>query len=114
VLKKLNCSHIPCVYVFNKVDLVTNDVFIPTSYTPSLRISNKTNKGIKELVNYIENVIFPDEITTSLLIPYTNGEVYNILMEKANVLDTEYTDNGIKVKVILSKHLFELYKKYES
>jgi hypothetical protein len=35
-------------------------------------------------------------------------------MEKANVLDTEYTDNGIKVKVILSKHLFELYKKYES
>ena len=69
---------------------------------------------IKELVNYIENVIFPDEITTSLLIPYTNGEVYNILMEKANVLDTEYTDNGIKVKVILSKHLFELYKKYES
>ena len=27
---------------------------------------------------------------------------------------TEYTDNGIKVKVILSKHLYELYRKYES
>ena len=113
VLDKLHCSKIPCVYVFNKTDLVTNEIFIPTSYTPSLRISNKTNKGIKELIEYIESSLFPDEINTTLLIPYTNGEVCNVLMEKANVLDTEYLDSGTKIKVILSKHLYELYKKYE-
>ena len=113
VLDKLHCSKIPCVYVFNKTDLVTNEIFIPTSYTPSLRISNKTNKGIKELIEYIESSLFPDEVNTTLLIPYTNGEVCNVLMEKANVLDTEYLDSGTKMKVILSKHLYELYKKYE-
>ena len=114
VLNKLNCSSIPCVYVYNKIDLVTNDIFIPTTYTPSLRISNKKNIGIKELINYIEEVLFPDEITANLLIPYTNGEIYNVLMEKANVLSTDYVDDGIKVSVILSKYLYELYKKYES
>ena len=114
VLDKLNCSQIPCVYVFNKTDLITNEIFIPTSYTPSLRISNKTSKGIKELIEYIENSLFPDDIKTTFLIPYTNGEVYNVLMEKANVHSTEYTENGTKVEVTLSKHLFELYKKYET
>lgn len=113
VLDKLHCSSIPCVYVFNKVDLVTNEIFIPTSYTPSLRISNKKNIGIKELIEYIEKELFPDDITTTLLIPYTNGEVYNVLMEKANVHETNYIDTGTKVNVTLSKHLYELYKKYE-
>ena len=34
-------------------------------------------------------------------------------MEKANVLETNYTEHGTELKVILSKHLYELYKKYE-
>lgn len=114
VLEKLHCSNIPTVYVFNKTDLVTNEIFIPTSYSPSIRISNKTNIGIKDLIDYIENALFPNDVTTELLIPYTNGEVYNVLMEKANVLETDYTEHGTKVKVTLSQHLYELYKKYEN
>ena len=114
VLEKLHCSNIPCLFVFNKTDLVTNEIFIPTSYSPSLRISNKTGNGIKELIEYIENALFPDDVNIELLIPYTNGEVYNVLMEKANVHETNYTENGILVNVTLSKHLFELYKKFEN
>ena len=68
---------------------------------------------VPEFIEYIESSLFPDEINTTLLIPYTNGEVCNVLMENANVLDTEYLDSGTKMKVILSKHLYELYKKYE-
>jgi GTP-binding protein HflX len=113
VLDKLHCSNIPTVYAFNKVDLVTNEIFIPTNYAPSLRISNYTGQGIKELIEYIETSLFPDDIEVELLIPYTNGEVCNVLMEKANVLETNYTEHGTELKVILSKHLYELYKKYE-
>lgn len=113
VLKKLGCSDIPLLYCFNKIDLLPNQIFIPTEYTPFIKISNEENIGLDDLINYIENALFPNDIKINLLIPYTKGEIYNLLKEKANVLNTEYTNEGIKISVILSKHLYELYKEYK-
>ena len=39
-----------------------------------------------------------------------NNAKLSALMEKANVLETNYTEQGTELKVILSKHLYELYK----
>lgn len=113
VLNQIGCKDIPCVYVYNKTDLLTNLIFIPEKYQPLLLISNKTKQGIKELIEYIEQELFKTDLHVTLMIPYTKGDIYNILKEKANVLDTSYENEGMKVDVILSKHLYELYKNYE-
>ena len=76
-------------------------------------ISNHLNKGIDTLIEYIEKELFPTDKKVTLLIPYTKGDIYNILKEKANVINTSYLNEGIKVEVVLSKHLYELYKNYE-
>ncbi len=112
VLNKLGCSNIPVLYCFNKIDLVKNEIFIPTSYSPMIKISNQNNDGINELINYIDNTLFTKSYSVTLLIPYDKGNIYNILKEKANVENTEYLENGIKCKVILSEHLYNIYKEY--
>ncbi len=112
VLKKLGCSDIPIVYAYNKVDLVKNLIFIPTEYQPMLKISNRTLEGIDELLTYIESILFKD-LTVSLMLPYTKGEIYNVLKEKAHISSTEYLNEGIKVVVTLSEYLYNLYQEYE-
>lgn len=113
VLDKLGCKNIPAVYVYNKVDLVPNRIFIPNTYQPMMLISNHDKEGISDLISYIEEVLFPTDKTVTLLIPYTKGDIYNVLKEKANVIETEYLNEGIKTKVTLSEHLYKLYQEYE-
>lgn len=113
VLKSLGVADIPTLYVYNKLDLVTNRIFIPTTYQPMLEISNKTLEGIDELLNYIDNTLYSDIITTKMLIPFSSGNIYNILKSKGNITVTNYLNDGIYIEVSLSKHLYELYKQYE-
>lgn len=112
VLKKLGYKHIPLLYAYNKIDLVKNMIFIPTTYQPMIKLSNQTNEGITDLLTHIEKTLFKD-ITITLLLPYTKGDIYNILSEKANIIKTEYLNEGIKVEVNLSKYLYNLYQSYE-
>ena len=112
VLNELGVEDIPLVYAINKIDLLPSVNYIPKCYTPSISISSKTKVGYDALLNYIKTNVFKDIITSTFLIPYTNGNIYNIMMEKGEVLNTEYLDTGIKVNVRLSSHLTALYNNY--
>jgi len=113
VLDELGIQDIPMIYVFNKIDQVPNRQFIPKSYTPFIYLSNQTNEGFNDLINAIEKNVFNDFETHTYLIPYTFGEVFNTLKEKAEVESFSYLNDGIYVKATLSKHLANLYKQYE-
>ena len=113
VLNSLGCSHIDTVYLLNKADLVTNQIFLPKVDKDSIVVSNKTKEGFNELLNYIKEKLFSNTINSTFLIPYQNGEVFNTLKEKANIHSFSYENDGILVDVTLSNHLYGLYKKYE-
>lgn len=113
VLNSLGCSHIDTVYLLNKADLVTNQIFLPKVDKDSIVVSNKTKEGFNELLNYIKEKLFANTVKSTFLIPYQNGEVFNALKEKANIHSFSYENDGILVDVTLSNHLYGLYKKYE-
>lgn len=112
VLKELGVSEIPTLYAFNKIDVIPSLMFIPKNYEPSIYISSVTKEGYPELINYIENSLFPDLITSTFLIPFTKGDVYSVIKEKGEVFETEYLVDGIKTKARLSKYLTNLYQEY--
>ena len=112
VLNNLGCSSIPMVYVYNKHDLVVNDILLPKNYKPLLYLSNKTSEGIDGLVEYIDQALYPSNRKVEMLLPYTKGDIYNNLKEHATIHETEYTNDGIKVIVSLSEYLFNLYFDY--
>ena len=113
VLSSLGVSNINTVYAFNKCDLLPSENFLPKNYTPSLFISSKTKKGYDELISYIKKSIFKDYITAEYIIPYNRGDIYNVMKEKGDVLETNYLNDGIYVKATLSLHLTSLYEEYK-
>ncbi len=113
VLKELGVKDIPILYAFNKVDKLPNKMFVNSNLTPSIYLSSVTKEGYDDLCSFIEKTLFPDFVTCNLLLPYTRGDIYNSLKEKANVLSTEYLDRGILVNADLSTYLYNLYKEFE-
>ena len=113
VLNSLGCSHIDTVYLLNKADLVPNAIFLPKVDKDSIVVSNKTKEGFDELLTYIKGKLFANTVKAKFLIPYQNGEVFNVFKEKANIHSFIYENEGILVDVTLSNHLYNLYKKYE-
>ena len=87
-------------------------MFLPKVNKDAIRISNETNEGIKDLIEYIKNSLFNDEITCKLLLPYDKGDIFTTLKEKAHVHNFSYENNGIVVEVTLSRYLYNLYNKY--
>lgn len=112
VLNEIGVIDIPTVYALNKVDLVKNKMFLPKVDKDAILISNETNEGIKDLIEYIKNSLFNDEITCKLLLPYDKGDIFTTLKEKAHVHNFSYENNGIVVEVTLSRYLYNLYNKY--
>ena len=113
VLKELGVKDIPILYAYNKVDLLPNKMFVNNKLNPSIMLSSITLEGYDVLCKSIEDTLFPDFVTCTLLLPFERGDIYNTLCNKAHVLNTEYLPEGINVVVSLSNHLYNLYKNYE-
>lgn len=112
VLKELGASSVPMVYLLNKYDLVTNDLFLPKVDGDFIKASNLLNVGFDELILYIKEKLFSDTIRCTLFLPYSKGDIFNVLKEKANIHEFTYENDGIKVDVTLSNYLYNLYKSF--
>ena len=66
-------------------------------------ISAKTGYGLDGLLRELEDLIREEYIRLDVLIPYNEGRVRSYLHENASILDEEYTDAGISMKVMLGK-----------
>ncbi len=97
VLKELGVEETPMVYVYNKSDLVTDEI-IPM-FEPSVRISAKLRLHIDKLVDTIKKSVFNDFKTAQFLIPYDAGSVVSYFNEHANILETDYTGEGTLLTV---------------
>ena len=110
VLKDLGVEETPMVYVYNKSDLVTEDI-LPV-FEPYIKISAKHRQNIENLVDVIKKRIFNDFTTATFLIPYDAGNIVSYFNEHANILATEYTDAGTKLRVdcqLSDLHRYEQY-----
>lgn len=113
VLTEIGVKDIPLVYAFCKADLVKNPLFLPQVDTDFILISNTAHTGFDELIDYIQQTLFSDQVTCKLLIPYANGEIFSLLKEKAHVHDSSYENEGILLTCTMSKLLYQRYMQYE-
>jgi len=66
-------------------------------------ISAKTGYGLDGLMRELEGLAQEEYIRLDVLIPYNEGRICSYLHENASVLDEEYTDSGVSMKVLLGK-----------
>ena len=112
VLYSLECEKIPSIYLLNKWDkTISNNMDIPGKKT--IRYSNYTKNGLEELLNTITEEIGKSSIHAKILIPYSKGDIINIIEEKAIINTRDYQEKGIYYDIDIPSKLYHLIREYD-
>ncbi len=112
VLNQLGAIRIPQIMLLNKWD-ETKSQYLSVPGFKSLSFSNKTGLNIDSLLDMILDEIKPSSIHARILIPYSKGDLSNLLEEKAEIIAKDYRDDGIYYEVEIPKKLYSKVKDYD-
>ena len=109
LLGELGCGDIPTINVLNKCDEA--DYNIPEDGS-TVKISAKTGKGLDRLLAAIADKLNENEVTLTLLIPYSSSADEAAASRLGNVSDREYLPEGIKLTLTLDKKYLSRFERY--
>ncbi|MCK9268362.1 MAG: GTPase HflX [Alkaliphilus sp.] len=113
VLRELDVESKNIINVYNKVDKISDMTLIPKDEN-SLTISAKTNENLNLLIRYIRKRIGPQIIEIDLLIPYDKGSLISSLHDDGIIIESEYAEEGFKVKAKIEKIYHHKYEAFQS
>jgi GTP-binding protein HflX len=112
VLKQIGASNIPSIFLLNKWDM-TISPYIDTPGYKSIKYSNKTKENIDLLLNTILEEISPSFIHARLLIPYSKGDLSNIIEEKCQIIARNYEETGTYFEAEIPKKIYPMFSLYD-
>lgn len=122
-LAEIGAGAIPVLYIYNKYDkvlegaredlVISADDEIPVVREDSIYMSARTRQGLEELLGLIDDFRRQGELEWIGLIPYTRGDILNILKNSATILSTEYLAEGTKVELRTTVADYKKYREYE-
>ncbi len=110
VLNELGVKDTPMIYAYNKVDLDKYGFIVPVE--PYVFISAKERIGLDQLEKAISSILFKDYAIYDLNIPYQDGEVFKYLHQHSLVLEFQYLEDSIYLKVEMHPSEITKYNKY--
>ncbi len=112
VLKELGVESKSMVTVYNKMDRAENLAEVQRNEN-TLFISALSRTNLDGLIEKIREEIGTKLVETDFLIPYTKGGIAAQLHEEAQVLSSDYIEEGILLKAKLPTEIFEKYRGFE-
>lgn len=113
VLKEIGAADKDRVLVYNKIDLVDEEI-LPANEEETILISAKRGDNFGKIVEVIKQKLFSDRVTAKLLIPYDRGDITSYLCEKAKVMSTDYTENGTLIEAEMTLEDYNRLKDYDT
>lgn len=110
-LKELEAGDIPQIIVYNKADKCAMEG-LPRRKDRQIYMAASLNCGIEELVEMIKECVYADRVETGFLLPYDKGGIASYFMENATVLEQEYREDGVWIKVSCHKSDADKYAEY--
>ena len=112
VLYSLNADKIPTIYLFNKWDKTINpNLSMPGA--KSLYYSNKTKENLDELMNIILEYATPSTIRSKILIPYSKGDLSNIIEKNCHIYEKEYQSYGTYYDCEIPIKIYSMFHEYD-
>ncbi|MGB0389258.1 MAG: GTPase HflX [Ardenticatenaceae bacterium] len=110
VLESLNLADMPMLMAWNKVDLLTDEqregfVHEASQYGDSVLVSAQTNEGIPQLLAKIEDVLRSQMEEMKLCIPYSQGQLLNLIHEQGEVQHTSHEPDGTHIHAYVPKQI---------
>lgn len=110
-LKELGAGGIPMITVYNKADKC-GMTDIPRRMDSRIYMAAGQGVGLEELTEMIQEELYADQVEAEFLVPYDRGNVVSFFRENATVLEQEYTEAGVRLKVSCRRHDAEKYGEY--
>jgi len=102
VLNELGAMEIPKSYIFNKIDLIKKDVYLrklKTSFNNAIFISALHHLKLDNIKKHLIDKVESDFDIFDLNIAYDQGKILSKIQDQAEILDTDYGDDFIKLKI---------------
>ncbi len=111
VIAELGAADKPVIYVYNKCDMHTSDLYANQTDT-SVYLSAKEGRGIDRLLMLIEREIHRFNKACVLLVPYSDQHVISQLYDGYAVSLVDYLAEGIRVEAVLDAKGQGIFTKY--
>lgn len=111
-LIEIGAADIPVIYVYNKADLCGLPKLPERVGDDKIYMSAKGRQGLAELSGMIAERVYAEYVQAEFLFPYSEVQKASYFMEHAHVLEQEYLENGIWMKVDCHKADMGKYAKY--
>ncbi len=115
-LEELNVYNKPILTVYNKIDKIETNITIPndSKATKSIKVSIKTGDGLSNLINNLENMALSLKTKMEILIPYDKSNLTNYIYTNCDVIEEDYTDDGIKFVIYGVEKDYEKLKTFST
>ncbi len=112
LIDKLAKPGVPVLRCYNKADLLEDISNLPIG-EKNVPMCARSGIGMDELLTRIEQTLLGRLHHVTLLLPYSEAGVLDVLHKQAQVLRTDYTADGVEVEAVCSEELYGRYRKYE-
>lgn len=97
-LRELKVGDIPQIIVYNKSDLCGVQT-LPKLGRDCIYMAARDQVGLEELLKLIQQKLYAGLAEYSFLIPYAAGNVASYLMEQTKILEKNYREDGVYLRV---------------
>lgn len=114
LLSKLGCDGIPVVTVFNKCDLLPEELAFAPETRNAVLISAKENRGMDQLLAALAKALPDPARRMRLLLPFSQGGLLNEIRSSGKLFSEEYTPEGVLVDAMVDVRLQKAAAPYET
>ncbi len=111
LISELGAEATPCIDAYNKADLCQDVAGIPRGENV-IAISAKTGEGTDKLVENISAILSRGKKRVTLLLPYSEGGLLDLLHREAQVHSLDYLPEGVAADVTVKPELWGAVKNY--
>ncbi len=115
VLGDLEVLDKPTITVFNKADCIDEQKmeFLKRQVQPSTVVSARTGSGMEDLFDLIRQEVEQNFRELEIILPYDQGGWIEKLHRTANVIEEDYREEGIYLKVVADPVLAGQIERYQ-
>lgn len=114
VIAEVDATNIPEIVVFNKIDLVdeAQRLVLHGLEPNAVFVSAKTGEGIEVLLERISRTLPDPTIEVDVIIPYDRGDLVAALHERNRVVETQYVEQGTRIRARVSAEMAALLAEF--
>lgn len=105
VLDQIKAHDIPCIKVFNKIDMLDDELraALAARHPHDVLVSAETGEGIASLIKRIEIAASSSDAAIEVVIPYREGKLVSIAHERCRIISEEHRAEGTYLSMMVPR-----------